>query len=1042
LTLVASSRRRAVAIYLLLALLAAVGIFEGLRMPASIFPSVTFPLVKVIADVGEEPAAHVMPTVTRPLEEAILRVPGVQLVRSITSRGSAELTAQFGWGTDMQAALQRVEAETQRVRPDLPPQTKIDVQWMNPAVFPIQGYALTSDTRTQAELRELADFKLKPALFRIPGVSQVFVIGGRNREFEVQLDRAALDARHLTAADVVSALQKDNQVLSAGFTESNHELYLTLVNGRVDGLDALERVSVPVPGGIPATLGELGKVKVADEVSYIRTTADAHPAVLVNIIRQPSANTVQIARAIDELFQSQPDLLPKGVRWTTFYDQARYVSDSVSGVRDAILIGVALAALVLLIFLRSFRLTLVAVVAVPACVSIVALGLGVFGQTINLMTLAGIAAALGLIADDAIVVIENIHRHREGRLSPDPAESGLREILPALAGSSLSTIVIFLPFALLTGVVGAFFKPLALTMAITLAVSFCLALFAVPVSVSLLGEGHAHGRAHNRFAASGPGRIVAALARLWRWVSSRTGRAYAATVRFFVRHGLAAVVVVVLLFAGSFLLYRSIGTDFLPSMDEGSIILDYWTPPGTSLTDTDQMLVEAEKVIASLPDVAAYSRRTGAQLGFSLTEPNRGDYVIRLKPLGQRRPVDDVISDLRTRIAAREPAIHTDFGQLLEDNIGDLTGGAPQPIDVKLFGEDQALLEQKARAIAQSIAQVPGVEDVFNGIVIAGPALQVRLDPVAAARFGITTDALHAAIEPAVTGSVAGQVRVGERMYDLRVLARSDQPLAGLPVRTPSGALIPVGDLARVQTGQPETEIDRENLKTFVGVTARLGGRSLGEAMADIRARVEPIVAGAPGISVSYGGLYEQQQQSFRGLLLVLLAGLALVATVVLFEFGDWRAPLVTSTVSLSVLAGVFVALRLTGMTLNISSYVGAIMMVGIVGENAIFVLQEARLQLRNGTSVAEAWEAAAGRRLRPVAMTILATVLALMPLALALGAGAQLMQPLAIAVIGGFLLSGPAVLLLVPGLYRLLDPRGGLAGSSRKPMPIKSLEK
>jgi heavy metal efflux system protein len=1030
-TLVGSSRQRAVAIYLLLALLGALGALEASRMPASIFPSVTFPLVKVIADVGEEPAAHVMPTVTRPLEEAVLRVPGIQLVRSITSRGSAELTVQFSWGTDMQAALQRVEAESQRVRPDLPPQTKIDIQWMNPAVFPIQGYALTSDTRTQAELRELADYTLKPALFRIPGVSQVFVIGGRHREFEVQLDRAALDARHLAAADVVSALQKDNQVLSAGFTEGNHELYLTLVNGRVDGLDALERVSLPVPGGIPATLGELGKVQVADEVSYIRATADARPAVLVNIIRQPSANTVQIAHGIDELFRSQPDLLPEGVRWSTFYDQARYVSDSVAGVRDSILIGVALAALVLLIFLRSVRLTLVAVVALPLCVSIVALGLSLFGQTINLMTLAGIAAALGLIADDAIVVIENIHRHREQRLSPDPAESGLREILPALAGSSLSTIVIFIPFAMLTGVVGAFFKPLALTMAITLAVSFCIALFAVPVSISLLGETDGPGRPRSWLAGFGPGRLTAALARPGRAVLGYAGRAYAGAVRFFVRRGVAAVAVVVLLFAAAFLLYRSIGTDFLPSMDEGSIILDYWTPPGTSLTDTDQMLVEAEKVIVSLPDVAAYSRRTGAQLGFSLTEPNRGDYVIRLKPLGQRRPVDDVISDLRTRIAAREPAIHTDFGQLLEDDIGDLTGGAPQPIDVKLFGEDQAVLEQKARAVARSIAQVPGVEDVFDGIVIAGPALQVRLDPAAAARFGITTDALHSAIEPAVTGTVAGQVRVGERMYDLRVFARSGQPLADLPVRTPSGALLPVSDLGRIETGQPETEIDRENLKTFVGVTARLGRRSLGEAMADVRARVEPIVAGTPGISVSYGGLYEQQQQSFRGLLVVLLAGLALVATVVLFEFGDWRAPLVTSIAALSVLAGVFVALKVTGMTLNISSYVGAIMMVGIVGENAIFVLQEARLELRKGQSVAEAWETAAQRRLRPVAMTVLATTLALMPLALALGAGAQLMQPLAIAVIGGFVLSGPTVPLLVPGLYGLLDPHGRLAGSS-----------
>ena len=1022
--LVGSSRLRAVPIYLLLALLAAGGVYEALQMPSSIFPSVTFPLVKVIANVGEEPAAQLMPTVTRPLEEALLRVPGIQLVRSITSRGSAELAAQFSWGTDMAVALQRVEAEIQRVRPDLPPQTKADVEWMNPAVFPILGYALTSATLSQAQLRELADYTLKPELFRIPGVSRVFVIGGLQREFEVQLDRAALEARHLSADDVVTAIQKNNQVVSAGLTERNHELYLTLVSGRVAGIGALQKLAVPVANGIPATLGELGKVEVTDEVSYVRTTADSAPAVLVNIIRQPTANTVAIARGVDDLFRNKPQLLPRGVRWTTFYDQARYVSDSVKGVRDAILIGVALAALVLLLFLRSFRLTLVAVVALPLCIAIVALGLGALGQTINLMTLAGVAAALGLIADDAIVVIENIHRHHEEKVSDEPAESGLHDILPALAGSSLSTIVIFLPFSLLTGVVGAFFKPLALTMGITLLVSFCLAVFAVPVSIALVGESKGPGRLRRWLAGT---RAVALVERPGRWVNERSSNAYRATVRFFLRHGSAAVLSIALLLGSAFFLYRSIGTDFLPRMDEGSIILDYWTPPGTSLTDTDQMLVEAEKVITSLPDIAAYSRRTGAQLSFALTEPNRGDYVIRLKPLGQRRPVDEVIAALRTQIAAREPAIHTDFGQLLEDNIGDLSGGAPQPIDIKLFGEQQDVLQRTARAVARSISQVSGVEDAFDGIVIAGPALQVTLDPVAATRFGFTTDTLHAAVEPAVTGTVAGKMRVGERMYDLRVLAKSPSPLEQLPVRTPSGALVPLSAVARVETGKPETEIARENLKTFVGVTARLGGRSLGAAMTDIRARVEPIVAAASGVTVAYGGLYEQQQQSFRSLLLILIGGLLLVGVVVLFEFADWRAPLVVSVVSLSVLAGVLLALVLTGMTLNISSYVGAIMMAGIVGENAIFVLQEARLELRKGRPVAEAWETAALRRLRPVAMTVLATALALSPLALALGAGAQLMQPLAIAVIGGFALSGPAVLLLVPGLYRLLDPEGRL---------------
>ncbi|GAC1597670.1 MAG: efflux RND transporter permease subunit [Myxococcales bacterium] len=1010
---VAASQRRAVAIFLLVGVLAGAGVLVALQMPSSIFPSVTFPLVKVMVDVGQEPSAQVMPAVTRPLEEAILRVPGVVLVRSITSRGSAEIAAQFSWGTDMQVSLQRVEAEAQRVRPDLPPQARITVRWMNPAVFPMQGYALTSDTRTQAELLEIAEYTLKPALIRIPGVAEVQVLGGRRREFQIQLDQAALDARHLAAADVVAAIRKGGQVISAGLVEGNHELYLALVDGRPHSLDDLGAMTVPVPNGVPAALTALGKLVTADQVTYIRTRADGKEAVLVNLIRQPSANTVAIANGVDHLFRARTGLLPADVHWGNFYDQAAFVSASIAGVRDAILIGVALASLVLFAFLRSVRLTLVAAVAIPLCVAIVALGLSALGQTINLMTLAGVAAALGLIADDAIVVIENIVRHREQKVSADPAESGLREMLPALLGSSVSTIVIFLPFAALTGVVGAFFKPLALTMGLTLGVSFCVAAFAVPVAVRLIGAGP-------------PRRAPGSFSRAAGKLAGKLGVGYRAVLRVMLDHGAVPALVVALLVGTAFLLYRSAGTDFLPRMDEGSIILDYWTPAGTSLSDTDRMLVEAETVISSLPDVESWSRRTGAQLGFSLTEANKGDYVIKLKPLARRRPVDEVINALRSGIAGREPAIHTDFGQLIEDNIGDLSGGTPQPIDVKLFGDDPTVLQQKAREVAAAIATVPGVEDVFSGVVIAGPALAITPDP-AAARFGLSTETLQAAVEPAIQGTVAGQLLVHDRLYDMRVLARTALPLAQMPVRTPSGALVPLGTVARVSTGAPEAEIQRDHLKTFVGVTARLNGRSLGAAMADIQVKVDATLRASSGVTVQYGGTYEQQQQSFRSLFYILTGGLLLVGVVVLFEFADFRAPIVTALVSLATLAGVLAALKVTGMTLNISSYVGAIMMAGIVGENAIFVIHEARLALREGKGVREAWEAASLGRARPVAMTILATALALGPLALALGAGSQLMQPLAIAVIGGFLLSGPAVLLLLPGLYRLLDPRGRL---------------
>jgi CzcA family heavy metal efflux pump len=1013
-TVLGAVRQRTGALLALLAILVISGTCATVRLPASIFPSVTFPIVKVISDVGEAPAIQIMPSVTRPLEEAILRVPGIERLRSTTSRGSSELSAHFAWGTDMQAALQRVQAETQRIRSTLPADTHIDVEWMNASVFPILGYALTSDSLSQAELWDLAEYTLKPALIRIHGVSQVQIEGGRRREFQVLLDPHALQGRGLSAADVVRTLRASNLMLSAGLTERNHELYLSLIDGRVRGFDDLSRFSVPVRGGPPVELSSLGEIRVADQVAYTLATANGSEAVLVNIVREPAGNTVAIAKGVRALIRDRRVALPPAARWTRVYDQARFVSDSLRGACDAIAIGMLLAALVLYTFLRELRPTLIAVAALPIALSIVGLVFGFAGVTLNLMTLAGVAASLGLIADDAIVVVEEIeHASASGR-APWAA---VRRLLPALIGSSLSTTVILLPFVVLPGVTGAFFKPLALTMALALGASFVVAALVLPVAAARFGTG-----VRKRAApAPPPQRGRGCLTR-------RSARTYEALTAFCVKQGAVAALVLATLIVLGGVGYRAVGTDFLPSMDEGSIVLDYWTPPGTSLTDTDAMLREVERVIGTVPDIAGYSRRTGTQLGFFITEPNSGDFVINLKPRGERRGYDEIVEELRARIEAVEPAIHAEFGQLLEDQIGDLTGGEPQPIDVKLMGSDTGLLEARARQVARILREVPGVDDVFDGVVIAGPALQVRVQPEAAARYGLTTTDLHAQIEPSLAGSVAGHVPIGDRRYDVRVFENSAGELGDVSIRA-GGALLRLRDLAEISTGPAEAEINREDLKTYVGVTARLAGRDLGSAMAEIRSRIEREVALGPGMSIEYGGQYAQQQRSFADLLLVLLAGLVLVCVVVLFEFGDWRAPLVTCVCALAVLPGVLGALTLAGMTLNISSYVGAIMMVGIVGENAIFVIHEAREGLAHGLAVEAAWIAASRRRLRPVAMTVLATSLALAPLAIAIGSGAQLVQPLAVAVIGGLALSGPIVLLLLPGIYRLLDPRGELGG-------------
>lgn len=1020
--LVQKARSRRVAIYFLLAAMVFGGVEEVTKLPSSIFPSVTFPLIRMIANVGAEPAGRMMPTVTRPLEEAVMRVPGIRMVRSQTSRGSSEIDALFTWGTNMQVARQRMQDQAARIRPSLPANTSINIRWMNTAVYPIQGYALTSKTRSQAQLLDLARYTLKPALIRIPGVSQVQIQGGRRREFQVRLNSAALHGWKLSAGDVVSAIKKNNRVLSAGLLERNHELYLTLVNGRVNSSEALSRISVPIPNRHPVPLSALGKITVADEVSFIRTTANGSPAVLVNIVRQPSGKTTAIANAVAALFKKHPDLLPKDVTWSNFYDKAAFVHASVVGTLNAILIGVLLLGLLLWAFLRNLRLTLTAVAAIPLTVCISSLLLGFFGQTINLMTMAGIAAALGLIADDAIVVIEHIEYVRSQHQVDDPAEHAMKDLLPALIGSSLSTIVILLPFSMLSGVVGAFFRPLAMTMAMALVVSFFLALVVIPMALpSGKGEGEKSGEEHPSLWQRIVHGIWLPVDTISRWLAA--ARRWSASL--FVRHWWLPVASAGILIFGMYWFYGNIGSNFLPHMDEGSIIMDYWTPPGTSLTDTNRMLNQVGKVIMSVPAVSTYSRRTGTQLGFFITEPNRGDYVIKLKPRNQRPPITQVMDILRKRIATVEPAVHTDFGQILEDNIGDLTGGTPQPVDVKIFGSNLSLLHQKARAVAQALRPINGLKDVFDGIVIAGPSLQISVRPQAAARYDLTTEAILSDIKPYVIGTVADQIREGARMYDLRVLAPHSTPLRDVKIRTPSGVLLPLHDVATISTGKPEAEIDRQNLRTYIGVTARLAGRNLGGAMAAVRNQISQKVSLNPGMSIEYGGMYQQQKKSFQQLLLVLFAGLALVSVVVLFEFGDWRAPIVTTVCAVSVLSGVFLALILTGMTLNISSYVGAIMMVGIVGENAIFVINEAKIILRKGeVDSRKAWIMASQRRLRPVAMTILATSLALAPLAMGIGQGSQLMRPLAIAVIGGFILSGPAVLLILPGLYHLLGSK------------------
>ena len=986
----AHAQRRAVA--LLYAGIVVLGALAALRLPASILPEVTFPRISIIAESGELPSEAMLRAVTRLLEESLRRVPGVLELRSTTSRGSAQINIDCEWNSDMNLTLQRVQAQIEAVRPQLAPGTSVDARLMSPTLFPVLGLSLTSDRTSLARLRDFAILVLKPELSRLPGVAEVIIQGGRRLEARVTLDPAALQARGLEAASVADAIRNASVLESVGLLEANSQLYLGLADGRPGDLAALEALRVPVPSGPAVPLGQLGRVSLEEAPEFTGYRAQSREAVLVNLLRQPAASAITLSEATHRWIEENRGRLPQGVTLATFYDQSDLVRASVGSVRDSLLVGALLAGLVVVVILGSLRLGLTGALVLPGSIALTMIGLGLTHQSLNMMTLGGIAAAVGLVLDDAIVVIEHLAaRHAD----PDPCTTSqaMAEILPTLLGSSLCTLAILLPFVFLGGVTGAFFRVLALSMALMLGASLILCLTVVPlVSPPPNREARTRG----------------------------APRRFGALLGYAAAHAWVGLVGAIALAALAVPLGLSLGTGFLPEMDEGALILDFITPPGTSLTETDRMLREIERRIDETPEIVAWSLRAGNQLGFFITEPNQGDYVLRLRS-GRRRSADAIADDLRQRIESTQPAVQIEFGQLVEDVIGDLTTN-PQPIEVRIFSEDRAFIAREAQDLVERLSRVRGVVDVKNDVVVSGPNVTI-VPAETAARKGLSAGDLARAVAPAVSGIEVGEIVRGARVCPVRVVLprpgglSGQEALAEIPVAVGAGQRARLGDLASLRTNPGETEIARDNLRTMGTVTARLSGRDLGSAMTEIRRRLGRGLRLPGDARIQYGGLWAEQQASFRGLAEVLLGATALVVLILVFSFRSFRQTAAVLLVVVSSLAGVFAALHAGGASFNISSFVGAIMMVGIVSENAYFLVAAHRAAVAAGRSRVEAARQAAVRRTRPVLMTTFAGVAALAPLALGIGAGSALLKPLAIAVVGGFVLSTVLLLLVLPSL-------------------------
>ncbi|MCR4290674.1 MAG: efflux RND transporter permease subunit [Candidatus Scalindua sp.] len=990
-----------------LAAFAASGIFAGMRMPISLFPQMTFPRVVVNIGAGDRPVERMAVEITRPVEEAVRSVPGVHNVRSTTSRGSADVSVNFDWNVDMISGMLQVESAINQMRGSLPAGTTFMVRRMDPTVFPVLGYSLISDTRSLVELRDIALFRIRPVLSTVTGVTRIGVLGGAVEEYQIVINPEKLSSYGLTINDVALAVSGSNVIKAVGRMEENYKLYLVLSDTQFGDINQIKRTILRSNINGVVDLDDVAVVSCGTAPQWTRVNADGHEAVLFQVYQQPGGNTVRIADECKIKLGELKKIMPPDVSVANWYDQSELILASERSVRDALGIGIGLAVIVLFIFLRNLKLTLIAVITVPMSLATTVMILSQLGMSFNIMTLGGMAAAVGLVIDDIIVMTEHIIRRLRG-CSGDYAKrihEAAAEFTIPLAGSSASTIIIFAPLAFLNSVTGAFFKALSLTMAMCLAVSFLTALFVVPLlGRQLLKQKDAEQTE------GGP-------------ITTAAHNRYDSLMQVVLRKPLIILLVIIPFLALGYFAYQHTGSGFLPSMDEGGFILDYRTKSGTSLSETDRLLLQVEEILQATPEVQTYSRRTGLSLGEHITEANEGDFFIRLTPM-PRRGLDDVIDEIRQRIVHEVPGIEIEMAKLMEDLIGDLTA-VPQPIEIKMFSDNGELLRRLAEKSAQAIKNIPGVVDVRDGIVPAGDAIEIHVDRVKAALEGMTPAEVTQTLENSLSGKVATSIQSGPKMVGMRVWIPHEERLStedvrNLRLRALDGHLFPLKRVAIIKRVAGQSQIMRDDLKRMIAVTGRISGRDMGSTVNDVIRVLDQPGFLSKDVYYKIGGLYEQQQGAFRDLVTVFVAAVVLVFVLLLFLFESFQAAIAMMLTTLLALVSVFIGLWLTHTDLTITAMMGMTMIVGIVTEAEVFFYSEYR-DMSQDIPFKQRLIQIGKNRMRPTAMTTLATIIALSPVACGIGEGAAMLQPLAIAIISGLVLKMPFTLIVLPVLLMVL---------------------
>ena len=1030
-------KSQARAIELFFALVAIAGVLAYASLPSDVYPELSFPRIAVIAEAGDTSPGRMVVSVTRILEQAVGQVYNVRWIRSKTIRGAAEVNVDFQEGSDMLQALQQLQSRIAEIRGSLPANANLTVERVTPAIFPVITYNISSDTLTQSDLNYYANYIIRPALTRVPGVARVIAQGGEIQQVSVQVDPAKMSALKVSLSQIADALQKGNQAQVLGKLNRDSQINLVVSAENRQDISKLNDIVVgettrnssgpaPIPAGEPGSgiqetgtgtvgapifLRDVATVSwgIADKTQII--SVDGKLGVAMNIFRQPNSNVVDVSSGVEEAFHRLKKDLPPGLKISSGYDESHLVIDAINNVRDAILTGVFFIVIVLFAFLREWRSTIIAAFTIPIC-ALAAFGiLKLLGQSLNLMSLGGLAVAIGLVIDDAVVVIENIdHQMRQGLESFAAVSQALAELVAPVISSTVTTVVVFVPLGLLSGVAGQFFTSFTITLTAAVLFSLILSLTLTPTLAS-------------------------------RWLKPKTKAPdepivtagfYRKTLQLAFKQPLLAAVLAIALTVTAFILGTQLGSDFLPAVDEGSFILDYIAPAGSSLQEANSVAKVLEQILQSTPEVVAYTRRTGAENGLFATETNKGDIQVVLKPSNQRhRTIWQIMDDERNQAQALLPNADIDFHQILQDELNDLSG-VDSAISIKVFGDELPVLRQIGEQINSAIEKIPGLVDLIVTGAAGAPQLTIKVDPAEAGRLGLTTQDVLAQVQDALQGSIATQIRVNDRLVDVRVnlidaLRTDPNKLSQIPILGTSagvGSTLPLSAVATISMLPGEGAITRENQRRYIAVNGNVEGRDLGSAVKDIQSKLAHLTPPS-GYTMMLGGTYASQQQAFSQLLLIMALGIVLVYFVLVIQFRSWVQPLTIFTAIPLSLFGVVLGLWLTKTTMNVSSFMGIILLVGLVVKNGIILIDFTNHLIARGLTLDEALIQAGSVRLRPIIMTTLCTILGLLPLALGFGAGAELQKPLAIAVIGGLSLSTIFTLVFMPVVFRALAGKG-----------------